>query len=158
MPSLPSTTSAERSSPVLLGLPKTTLRNGLMGAAYTDTLVVTNATGIPTWSLSSGSLPTGLSLDAATGIIGGIPEETGNFQIVARVDDGIQQGQRRYAFAITAPPLVLADVADAVLGVTGLLSDDEIRYLDLLGNRNDRLDIGDFRAFVLGGNASPDPR
>ena len=140
------------SPPVLLGLPKTTLRNGLMGAAYTDTLVVTNATGIPTWSLSSGSLPTGLSLDAATGIIGGIPEETGNFQIVARVDDGIQQGQRRYAFAITAPPLVLADVADAVLGVTGLLSDDEIRYLDLLGNRNDRLDIGDFRAFVLGGN------
>ena len=138
--------------PVLLGLPKTTLRNGVMGAAYSDTLVVTNATGTPTWSLSSGSLPAGLSLDAATGIISGIPEQTGNFEIVAHVDDGNQQGQRRYAFTITAPSLALADVADAILGVTGLLSDDEIRYLDLLGNQNDRLDIGDFRAFLLGGN------
>ena len=138
--------------PVLLGLPKTTLRNGVMGAAYSDTLVVTNATGTPTWSLSSGSLPAGLSLDAATGIISGIPEQTGNFEIVAHVDDGNQQGQRRYVFTITAPSLILADVADAILGVTGLLSDDEIRYLDLLGNQNDRLDIGDFRAFLLGGN------
>ena len=113
---------------------------------------MTNATGTTMWSLSSGSLPAGLSLDAATGIISGIPEQTGNFEIVAHVDDGNQQGQRRYVFTITAPSLILADVADAILGVTGLLSDDEIRYLDLLGNQNDRLDIGDFRAFLLGGN------
>lgn len=45
--------------------------------------------GIPVYdfTLSSGSLPAGLSLDGRTGIISGIPEEEGEFPVTFRVKD-----------------------------------------------------------------------
>ncbi|MBU5611323.1 CARDB domain-containing protein [Geomonas azotofigens] len=45
--------------------------------------------GLPpyTWSIASGTLPAGLSMNPATGEISGIPTETGNPQITVRVTD-----------------------------------------------------------------------
>ena len=36
-----------------------------------------------------------------------------------------------------------------------LLTADEVRYLDLLGNRNDGFDLGDFLAWLDAGNGTP---
>jgi hypothetical protein len=54
----------------------TTLSNGTVGAAYSATLAATGDTPI-TWSIDSGTLPGGLSLNGTTGVISGIPTTAG---------------------------------------------------------------------------------
>ena len=64
------------------------LPDGEVGTAYSQTLVATGDTPI-TWTVS-GTLPAGLSLDAATGIISGTPtaQGTSNFTVTATNDYG----------------------------------------------------------------------
>jgi len=47
------------------------LASATKGAAYSQTLVATGGTGTLTWSITGGSLPTGLSLTSSTGKISG---------------------------------------------------------------------------------------
>ena len=56
----------------------TSLPNGQVGSPYSATLAATGGTMPYTWSLTSGTLPTGLSLNAATGAITGTPTATAN--------------------------------------------------------------------------------
>ena len=60
----------------------TSLPNGAVNQPYTGQLVCTNCAGY-TWSVSSGTLPMGLQLNATSGIINGTPTATGvsNFQV-----------------------------------------------------------------------------
>ena len=46
---------------------------GVVGNAYTSTLATTGGTAPFTWTLFGGTLPTGLSLDAGTGVVSGTP-------------------------------------------------------------------------------------
>lgn len=124
-------------------------RPGVMGAAYADTLSVTDPTVAPSWTIRSGTLPAGISLDPVTGILSGVPEAVGAFAVRVRAQAGTRFGEATYTISITAPALTLSDVADLMLGVEGALTADEVRYLDLAGNRNGRFDVGDFRAYVL---------
>jgi Putative Ig domain/HYDIN/CFA65/VesB-like, Ig-like domain/Cep192 domain 4 len=57
-------------APVIL---TTSLPNGVVGMAYSATLVSTGGTSSPTWAIISGALPTGLTLNSGTGVISGIP-------------------------------------------------------------------------------------
>ncbi len=54
---------------------------------YTRTLTATGGTPPYTWSLASGSLPTGLSLNASTGVISGKGSTLGTWSFVVRVRD-----------------------------------------------------------------------
>lgn len=49
------------------------IRPGAVGVAYTFTFMVTGNTGAVTWSIVSGNLPAGLSLDTSTGVVSGTP-------------------------------------------------------------------------------------
>ena len=60
-----------------LVLATTTLPPAEDGLAYTATLVAKGGSGGYTWSLRSGSWPAGLSLDASTGVISGVPAQAG---------------------------------------------------------------------------------
>lgn len=135
----------------LLVLAKDTLRRGVMGADYADTLTVTDADVSPTWSIVSGSLPPGIDLAIATGVLSGVPEDTGTFRFRARAQAGQRFGEKDYAVTVVAPRLRVADVADELLGLAGVLTAAELRFLDLAGNRNGRFDVGDFRAFLVAG-------
>ncbi len=135
------------------------LPGGLMGAQYSETLVAMGGPAEKTWSIASGGLPPGISLLASTGVLSGIPEETGTFTLTAQVAAGGLQAQREYSINISAPLFAIDAVLDQLLKVAGSLNGDEIRYLDLLGNRNGRLDIGDFRAWLIStGQLSVAPR
>ena len=59
-----------------LAISTASLPNGSVGTPYDQILAVTGGTGPFTWSVSSGSLPAGLSLNAATGEISGTPTST----------------------------------------------------------------------------------
>ena len=54
----------------------TSLPDAVQGIAYSRTLAATGGTGTNTWSLATGSLPTGLTLSAA-GVISGTRTATG---------------------------------------------------------------------------------
>lgn len=84
------------------------LDGGTNGVAYGATLAKTGAAG-GTWSISSGALPSGLSLNASTGEISGTPDtvETANFTV--RYTDPYGQSDTQalsieIASASNAPP------------------------------------------------------
>ena len=60
-------------APAVLAISTTSLANGTLGIAYSQTLAATGGTGAYTWTLTSGTLPAGLSLNASSGLISGTP-------------------------------------------------------------------------------------
>ena len=81
--------------------------NGLATSAYSTTLSATGGTSPYTWSLASGSLPSGLTL-ASTGIISGIPTTVGTFTLTAQVSDATTPTAQTATrtFSITIGPAV----------------------------------------------------
>jgi hypothetical protein len=57
------------------------------GASYSQAFVQSGGSGPITWSLT-GTLPTGLSFDAAMAVLSGTPLQVGNFPITVRATDG----------------------------------------------------------------------
>jgi hypothetical protein len=65
----------------------TSLPNGLLGTAYSATPTVSGGVGSITWSIISGSLPPGLSLNTSTGAITGTPTVAGSYSFTLRATD-----------------------------------------------------------------------
>ena len=60
-------------APPTLAITTSSLPNGQVGTSYSLTLVATGGTTPYSWSLTSGTLPAGLTLNASTGAIAGTP-------------------------------------------------------------------------------------
>ncbi len=67
----------------VVGIATASLTNGTKDSPYSETMTAPSIPGTLTWSVSAGTLPTGLSLDTGTGEIYGTPtvEETQTFTI-----------------------------------------------------------------------------
>ncbi len=89
-----------------------TLSNGTLGSAYTQTLT-TNLIGTITWSVSVGSLPTGVSLNTTTGVLSGTPTVAGlfNFTIDASSSAGCSATPRAYSFTVDCPTMAITTVS-----------------------------------------------
>ncbi|MFL5578837.1 MAG: putative Ig domain-containing protein [Gemmatimonadaceae bacterium] len=133
-------------------------RTGIMGADYADTIRVEGGTAAAaTFAAAGGALPTGVSLAAATGELKGVPEAVGEFRFTVRARSDTFSVERELTLSVAAPAVTAAQVLDKLLG-DGALEADRVRYLDLLGNRNGRLDVGDVRAWLqANAAASADP-
>ena len=70
-----------------LTISTTSLPDGALNVSYLSTLTASGGTLPYTWSIASGSLPTGLSLNSSTGAISGISTAAGTFSFTARVTD-----------------------------------------------------------------------
>ncbi len=68
-----------------LSITTTSLPGGDQNEAYTATLSASGALTPYTWSITSGTLPTGLSLASGTGVISGTPAAAGTYNFTARV-------------------------------------------------------------------------
>ncbi len=119
----------------------------VMGTAYQHALSAAGGTGNFSWTLTGGTLPEGVSLDP-TGALAGTPAETGSFSFGVRVTSGSQQADGSLVLQVTAPTLAAIGVVEHLLGRRATLSAEDITFLDLLGNRNGMLDVGDFLAWV----------
>jgi hypothetical protein len=64
-----------------------TLKDGNVSEDYLDTLVAVDGLAPYTWAVETGSLPTGLNLQASSGIIEGVPTTGGDYSIKFRVTD-----------------------------------------------------------------------
>ncbi len=78
---------------------------GTAGSAYSQTLQANGGLGGFQWTVTSGSLPPGLSL-VATGTISGTPSSPGSAPFTVRVSSGSQSQQRSYVITIngSGPP------------------------------------------------------
>jgi Tol biopolymer transport system component len=63
-----------------------TVNNGVVGAAYTKNLTATGGVAPYTWTVTDGSLPTGLSL-STSGTISGTPTAAGDFTFTIQASD-----------------------------------------------------------------------
>ena len=84
------------------------LPNGEVGIAYSETVEASGGSSTyTTWSITSGTLPGGLSLGSSTGVISGTPTIATTTTITVRVTDSLGGiGARSLSLTIAAPPTI----------------------------------------------------
>lgn len=89
----------------VLAINPPTLPGGMVNVPYSVTVVASGGVAPYTYAVLGGALPTGLSLNTATGVIGGTPRVTGAFVVtIGAVDSLGNYGNRVYNLAISARP------------------------------------------------------
>jgi DNA-binding beta-propeller fold protein YncE len=86
-----------------------TLPDGTTGSAYSQNIAITGQQGVSqSFSVIGGSLPAGLSLDAATGTISGTPTASGTSSFTIEADDNFATGplfdRKSYTVAVAQGP------------------------------------------------------
>ena len=98
---------------VNFGFTPSSLPTATVGSSYISSLTATGGTAPYTWSVLSGALPAGLTLNATTGTISGTPTASGSFGVTLRaLDSGSNAGSVAYTLnvnpgTITVTPLTL---------------------------------------------------
>lgn len=93
----------------------TSLPTGTVGASYNQTIQATGGTQPYTWSVISGSLPTGLSLNTATGNISGTPTAQGTSTFTIQVSDAISRtNSRQFSIIINPLPVSLTIITSSL--------------------------------------------
>jgi uncharacterized protein (TIGR03437 family) len=96
------------------------LPGGTTGAAYNQTFTATGGAGSVAFSITTGTLPTGLSL-ASNGSLTGTPTTAGNYSFTARATDANGcTGERGYTLVISNPvcPTITINPASLPAGRT----------------------------------------
>ena len=83
----------------------TSLPNGTAEAAYSTTLLAEGTAPI-TWSVTGGSLPEGLSLDASTGVISGTPTAEGGSTFIVEAANDYGSDSREFTLSIDKPVVI----------------------------------------------------
>lgn len=83
----------------------TTLANGTQGEAYADVLVATGNAPI-TWSVSAGTMPTGVTL-SSDGILSGTPTNFGTFAFTAQAVNAFGSDTQSLSFDIAEAVVVI---------------------------------------------------
>ena len=94
-------------APITVG--PASLSNATIGTAYNATVTATSTVVLPyVYTISEGVLPPGLSLNAATGAITGMPNTTGTFNFRVTATSGDCSGFRDYSITVACPSASLS--------------------------------------------------
>ncbi|MFZ4857456.1 MAG: putative Ig domain-containing protein [Desulfuromonadaceae bacterium] len=93
----------------VLNITTASAAHGVVGYAYNQSLAAAGGLTPFTWSVSVGSLPAGLALNASSGLISGTPTTVSRPQFTIRVQDAFGQvATKQFTVDIAATPLVLS--------------------------------------------------
>src|SRR5207244_2764666 len=98
------------------------LPSGTVGVGYSQTIAVTGDTAPYIWSITAGSLPSGLALSSTTGAIGGTPTSPGSFTFTVQVtDSAAATASQAYTLAVGSPgsPLSIVNASPLPNGTAG---------------------------------------
>lgn len=91
--------------------------DGAEGLAYSATFPASGGTGAITYSVATGTLPPGLTLDSTTGVVAGTPTLAGTYAgIVIRATDGAAATADTTAFTITVTGLARCNTGTVTAG------------------------------------------
>ena len=100
------------------------------------------------WRIAAGALPAGITLEPS-GVLRGTPVRPGTFRFTASATSDGLSDQRDFEVVVAKPTLAAGAVLDLLLAGSSSLTADERSFLDLLGNHNGRVDLGDVRAWLV---------
>jgi hypothetical protein len=108
------------------------ITGGVTGTAYRITLTATGSP-TPTWSVTSGNLPAGLTISAA-GVISGTPTVAGTYTFTVTATNGIGSGSSRtFTITIDASTVGIEEVGSAKIWASGgklyIICRDAARYV-----------------------------
>ena len=92
----------------------TSAPNGVVGLAYSLALTAQNGTGPYAWSISSGSLPAGLNLNASSGLISGTPNSANTYSFTVKVTDNgspVQTQTQTFSNVVIAAGLTITTIS-----------------------------------------------
>jgi hypothetical protein len=104
----------------VLTLSPATLPGPVVGTPYSQTVTASGGTAPYTYAITSGALPTGLSLNSSTGAITGTPTASGGFSfIITATDANGCKGLLGYTVTAACPAITLSPntLPVAVLGI-----------------------------------------
>jgi hypothetical protein len=87
---------------LLINQRQSVLTPAFVNQAYSFQLTASGG-GTPTWSVASGSLPAGLSLNPASGLISGTATQTGDARFQIKVADGNRSNVQTYTLPVVEP-------------------------------------------------------
>jgi Putative Ig domain/Polysaccharide lyase 14 len=104
-----STTSTTTTATTPVAITTTSLSGATVGSSYYASLAASGGATPYTWSMPSGSLPSGMVLSATTGQLSGTPTATGNFTFAAQVNDADgQTANKQFSLSVQAnPPAIM---------------------------------------------------
>jgi large repetitive protein len=92
----------------IFGITTLSLPGGTIGVAYSQTLTAAGGAGAITWSVVSGTLPAGLSLNPSTGAITGTPTAVTSAPFTVRAADaGGGSATAQFSINVLAPPITI---------------------------------------------------
>lgn len=115
---------APSATPKPLQIVTGSLSGGAVNANYAETLTASGGNPPYTWSITSGALPTGLSLAAPIGVIGGTPTQSGTFSVNVAVRDSsssVQSASHIYSMVVGLAGAGIPVTSCQILATTGAI-------------------------------------
>lgn len=105
----------------MLSISPATLPNGQLGQPYNQQLTQAGGAGAIAWTISTGVLPNGITLNAGTGLLSGTPTASGNFPFTVKATDANGcLGTQAYTLVIAACPVITITPGSLPNATTGV--------------------------------------
>lgn len=95
---------------------------GTLAQAYSTSLVAAGGSQPYSWQVTAGSLPPGINLNPAAGVLSGTPTNAGNYTFTIKVSDTNDFTLKEFTMAVEGPPTATTNPVSSISGTTATLN------------------------------------